>query len=206
MKKIIFILSILFFASSLLLNINKTQAAGGPCVDFFYGIGCSHCEAVKPFITQLANDNPTWQINWYEVYEDQNNADLLNQMFAKHAITRGGVPIVFVGDTYIIGDTPIKRGLEEAVGSLSVYACPATSLDKIPASKSSVPTPTPVKRGANEEAQPELFGSLEQSEDLIQQQSVDAAGDSKLPQGIVVYVVFGLLVIMLAVFIIKNRT
>ena len=193
MKKIIFTLLALFFIAT------QAQAASGPCVDFFYGIGCSHCEAVKPFITQLAEDNPTWQINCYEVYQDKDNSALLTDMFGRYNFTRGGVPIVFVGDEYIISDNPIKKNLEEAMQGLSVYSCPTNNKQQhVPQAP-----PPPSQPKVNNNPELEVFGSLDQAVELDQQPATEDELDQ--PRGVIAYIVFGLLVIMAAVFIIKNR-
>ena len=196
MKKFILALLISFFVAG------QVQAASGPCADFFYGVTCPHCQAVKPFITQLSEDNPTWQINWYEVYNDQDNSNLLQEMFTKHRVSRGGVPVVFVGDEYIMGDEPIKRSLEQAMQEQSVYSCPT---DRITDKIAPIPQLEPLQPEEDMSNKAEdLFGSLDT--DIDKQSAAAEQYPEKPSSGIVAYAIFGFLLIVATVFIIRNRS
>ncbi|HAS80636.1 MAG: Cytochrome c biogenesis protein [Candidatus Nomurabacteria bacterium GW2011_GWE1_32_28] len=87
-------------------------------VDFFYGDGCPHCARVEPIIDLLKNKFPEVLFNGYEIYHNQDNALLLYSLYDEYKVieeNRGGVPIVFIGDEYLIGDQPIINNLENKI-------------------------------------------------------------------------------------------
>ena len=87
-------------------------------VNFFYGDGCPHCAKVEPVIDELETKFPQVLFNNYEIYHNQNNALLLYKFYDEYQVPqeyRGGVPIVFVGDEYFLGDSPIIDNLENRI-------------------------------------------------------------------------------------------
>lgn len=108
MKKILFLLVLLLVIVS---NVNAQEQANA-C--FFYGEGCPHCAKVEPFIEEFKIKNPNITIDTYEVYKDRENLLLMNSYYEKYKVPQHqrGVPVVFVGDTFLIGDYEILNKLD----------------------------------------------------------------------------------------------
>lgn len=100
MKKIssLFIGIILSFLIILPVNAKETVN-----VYLFYGKGCPHCAAEKEYLEEVAKENKNVKIIYYEVWYDENNKKLFEDVREKLEITRTGVPLTIIGETYIVG-------------------------------------------------------------------------------------------------------
>lgn len=74
---------------------------------YFYGDGCSHCDNVKPIITDLQTRYPELNLIQLEVYNNPENGKKLLEMSRKYGITNPGIPVVFIGNSSLVGDTEI---------------------------------------------------------------------------------------------------
>lgn len=122
MKKVI-ILIIVFLVLSLFSTFTLAQEQA--CLHFFYGEGCPHCGKVEPFVESLSED-PTVHVEVFEVYSERENALLLQDYFEAYNVPQNmrGVPVVFIGDTYLVGDTPILENLEAKIEIFRGQPCP----------------------------------------------------------------------------------
>jgi len=120
MKKL---LSILFLA---LFLISFVSAENSTCVYFFYGDGCAHCARVEPFINDLESQYDFLNIQKFEIYNDRLNMVLLNQYFESYNVSNDnrGIPVVFIGKNYLIGDRPILENLESETQNNAGAECP----------------------------------------------------------------------------------
>jgi len=71
----------------------------------FWGNGCPHCAEAKPFLENLAVENPNIIIREYEVWYIQENCDLFVKMAAAYGFEPKYVPTIMVGDRYWEGYT-----------------------------------------------------------------------------------------------------
>ncbi|MEM5804791.1 MAG: cytochrome c biogenesis CcdA family protein [Candidatus Aenigmatarchaeota archaeon] len=103
------------------------EAPGATCVYFFYGDGCPHCARVEPFIDNVESAYEGVEIHRFEIYRNRTNAVLLNEYFGAYGVPNDerGVPAAFISDRYMVGDTPIIAGLEDAIMKNRGAACPA---------------------------------------------------------------------------------
>ncbi len=85
------------------------------CIYSFYGIGCPHCERVKPFIDQLAAKYPQVQLRTYEIYFNTTNQAMFQEFSTRYGITSLGVPTLFIGDRALVGETAIRTELEARI-------------------------------------------------------------------------------------------
>jgi len=110
----------------LVLFSSFVQAQEQLCLYFFYGEGCPHCGRVEPFIEQIQSDDPTVQVKIFEVYNERENTLLLQSYFESYNVPQNqrGVPVVFIGDTYLVGDTPILENLEAKIEEFRGQPCP----------------------------------------------------------------------------------
>jgi len=114
----LFLISLCAISSFFILKPKTSFANTNVTVDFFYGDGCPHCALVEPLIKDLEIKFPQVLFNSYEVYHNQDNALLLFKAYDKYKVSQkdqGGVPIVFIGDEYFLGDRPIIDNLENKI-------------------------------------------------------------------------------------------
>ena len=94
------------------------------CGVYFTGIGCPHCAKVEPFVKDVLEEYPNLVFLKYEIYQEQQNAPLLNT-YADNYNFRPGIPvIIFNKDTIILGDAPILRNLKPTIDSFDRNPCP----------------------------------------------------------------------------------
>jgi thiol-disulfide isomerase/thioredoxin len=129
---------------------------------FFWGDGCPHCAAAKPFLAALEQKYPSVTVRAYEVWNDDANRDLFIKMAAKYGFEPTAVPTIFIGDRYWVGYTeePYAREIEDAAKSCVLGGCPDAGAGVIaplqaptPASPPLAPTPVAIAAGADVTAQ-----------------------------------------------------
>jgi cytochrome c biogenesis protein CcdA len=111
---------------------------------FFYDEGCPHCKQVETFLIELRRTIPDLVIQRYEIHTSE-GWELLTKLLSVYGANLGPVPMVFVGDVAMVGDTFYGLGpgpqalagaaqemaLEDAI--LRAQAAGALSpLDKLP--------------------------------------------------------------------------
>lgn len=87
----------------LILTTPKPVAAqdGNPVVVYmFWGEGCPHCAAAKPFFEDLAKKYPEIELRFYEVYNSAENQEKFVKMAEAYGFQAYGVPTIFIGDRY----------------------------------------------------------------------------------------------------------
>ena len=89
------------------------------CIYFFYGSGCPHCARVEPFIEQMVQKY-NLSIYSYEIYYNRSNLATMHHFFDVYnvSIEKRGIPVVFIGDIYYLGDEPILENLEAKIKEL----------------------------------------------------------------------------------------
>jgi len=70
---------------------------------FFYGQGCPHCGAAEPFLDELEQKYPELEVYRYEVYFNDTNRELFNQLAGACGSEARSVPTFFIDDEMIIG-------------------------------------------------------------------------------------------------------
>jgi len=117
---LIFILMIIFAS-------NIVRAQEETCVYFFYGNGCQHCARVEPSLNNLEMQSQyAVGVHKFEIYNNRSNMVMLNQFFDNYNISSDdrGIPAVFIGNHYLIGDTPILENLESTLKTSLGSSCP----------------------------------------------------------------------------------
>ena len=103
-------------------------------VHFFYSASCPHCANVVSELDELEQKYDFIQINRYNITE---NYDLVMQFYNQSDIPAsemGLVPILFVGISYYLGDTPIIKNIEREILELQGSEIPIN------------PDPEPIKQ------------------------------------------------------------
>lgn len=93
---------------------------------FFWGDGCPHCAAEKPFLSSLEEKYPTINIYEYEVWKSSENRQYLKDVGEKLQTEVSGVPFTVVGDEAFVGfnEALIGKQIEDRVGSCVLGSCP----------------------------------------------------------------------------------
>ncbi|OQX22236.1 MAG: hypothetical protein BWK75_01260 [Candidatus Altiarchaeales archaeon A3] len=102
------------------LNLNNTNNSNSTCkgisIYFFYGEGCVHCVAIEP-IVKATCEQCDISFKSYEVYHNATNLALLRDFEERYCISanESGVPVIFVGNSALIGDESIAKNLKDAI-------------------------------------------------------------------------------------------
>jgi cytochrome c biogenesis protein CcdA len=93
--------------------------ASAQSITYYYGIGCPYCVNVEPFLETFEQEHPDVTITKKEVYQNQDNAKELLEIFQQFNVPQNqqGVPFIVVGNQYLSGDQPIIQNLEQLVSS-----------------------------------------------------------------------------------------
>ena len=70
---------------------------------FFWGSGCPHCAAEKPFLEKLKSKYPTLQVQSYEIWYNESNRTLLTEAGNKLNTQISGVPFTVIGEQTFSG-------------------------------------------------------------------------------------------------------
>lgn len=70
---------------------------------FFHGNGCPHCAEEDKFLNSIKDNYSNLEIVKYEVWYNEENAELLKKVESVFNITRSGVPTNVIGSTVISG-------------------------------------------------------------------------------------------------------
>ncbi len=78
---------------------------------FFYEEGCSHCKQVETFLETLVQGGLAFQVQRYGIHTPEGWA-LLMRLISAYEAELGPVPMVFVGDVALVGNTFYGLGPE----------------------------------------------------------------------------------------------
>lgn len=114
-------LSLFIFNS---FGISKTQAQEKnqniKFVTYFTGIGCPHCAKTDPVIFEdILPNNPDIAILEYEIYQDKENAPLLNDYISNFDLEKSGIPLLIFSDKTILkGDKQILAEVKNKIQNI----------------------------------------------------------------------------------------
>lgn len=113
MKKIIVSCIVFLFLSILPAS---AQSPGQVDMYLFYGQGCSHCGRIQDFLEEIQEKYPKLNIIEHEVYFDDENRQLFEEMSAAFGNQIQGVPTVFIDERMIVGfSNSIAMTLEQEI-------------------------------------------------------------------------------------------
>jgi glutaredoxin len=115
---------ILALLAALLLGLGWTSLAQAQSTDqpvvvtMFWGDGCPHCAVAKPYLESLQEKYPSLELDFYEVYYNKENLQLMDEMAQEHGFEANAVPLIFINDQHWVGwsDT-IAAEVEQAIDS-----------------------------------------------------------------------------------------
>jgi thiol-disulfide isomerase/thioredoxin len=123
-------------------------------VYFFWGDGCPHCAAAKPFFEELSQRNPQVEVGMYEIWYDEENNALFQKMAEAHGFEARYVPTIFIGTQYWEGyNDTISAQIETAVQGCLENACVDAGAGVVPG----VPLEQPVTVEQQPSQQPDVI-------------------------------------------------
>lgn len=98
---------------------------------FFRGEGCQHCAAAEPYLNYLSQNVYPGKLNIheYEIWYNQDNADLAEQFAEAYGEVSNGVPMTFIGTHYISGYTEDLQAAFRAAIDEELYFGPVDPMD-----------------------------------------------------------------------------
>lgn len=82
----------------------------------FYGDGCPHCASEKEYLEKIQNKYENLEIIMYEVWDNEENANLMNNVKAKLDKNNQYVPFTVIGETSFTGfNSSFEKAIEEAI-------------------------------------------------------------------------------------------
>ncbi|MFH1470912.1 MAG: cytochrome c biogenesis protein CcdA [Candidatus Micrarchaeota archaeon] len=84
----------------------------------FYSLGCIHCAEVERYLINLEREYPQLNVTTFEISYSGENMLLSKRFCIAYGVDcseRPPTPLVFINDTYISGDVPIKEKLKPIV-------------------------------------------------------------------------------------------
>ncbi len=116
MKRLLLLSLILF--SSLIYSNNDVYA------HVFYGEGCPHCAQLHAHMDNLQNEYDNLIVENHEVYFDDEERILFEQVSREYNTTIQGVPTVFINDKVIVGfSSDLAKDIENEVKYCSENEC-----------------------------------------------------------------------------------
>ncbi len=126
-KKFLLLLSLLaFFAIPSSFALAQNEPQGEVNIYFFWSVACPRCEEEKPFLRKLEAKYPYVQIHDFEVWENNENRQLLIETGKKLKTDVSGVPFTVIGEQYFVGwyDEEITGSLiERAIQCAAQNGC-----------------------------------------------------------------------------------
>ncbi len=187
MKKIIFftILAFLLITSFLVseklpFGASSVSAGESTTIYFFWGDGCPHCAAQKPFLEEMENKYPELEVKMFETWKDEDNFELFQEVAETYGIQARGVPTTFIGDFEpIVGyadrmDDDIEAKIVECIEEGCID--PGVKAGIIEEAETSEPEPA-VKSGVDGE---EKISQSDEYENEAEQVSKTTEGESEL--------------------------
>lgn len=130
--------------SSVGYEYSEDRDSGSVVLYVFWGDGCAHCEAAKPFLAKLDQDYPELNIRGFEIWNSDKNNKLYKQMADLFGLPEGGrgTPTFFIGDQYIVGYNEERAvSIEDAVKACDQNGCMDAGAGIMPGATAGIPQP-----------------------------------------------------------------
>jgi cytochrome c biogenesis protein CcdA/glutaredoxin len=126
------------------------------CIHYFVKDECPQCQNLESFLQDIAKK---YEIDFkiYNVSESEENLKLYQKLQDFYGISFSGFPIVFLGDTYLVGDESIKDNVEKVILRCQKDGCPCP-VEKIKQTLTQIPKPSTFTPEEKKEISIMLFG------------------------------------------------
>jgi glutaredoxin len=108
------------------VSSSRVYAAETLNIYLFWGSGCPHCAQEKAFLAKILPNYPNVKLNTYEVYNSQENANLMQKTAEKLKVNVDGVPFLIIGDKDFVGfaDGTTDKEIESRIKQCLDLSCP----------------------------------------------------------------------------------
>ncbi len=126
------------------------------CIHYFIKDECPQCQNLAKFLEDIAKK---YQIDFkvYNISESQENYQLYQKLQNFYGVSFAGFPIVFLGDTYLVGDQSIKENIEKVILRCQKEGCPCP-VEEIKQTLKQIPKPSTFTPEEKKEISITLFG------------------------------------------------
>jgi len=126
------------------------------CIHYFVKDKCPQCQNLEGFLQDIAKK---YEIDFkiYNVSESKENLKLYQKLQDFYGISFSGFPIVFLGDTYLVGDQSIKENIEKVILRCQKEGCPCP-VEEIKQTLKQIPKPSTFTPEEKKEISIPLFG------------------------------------------------
>ena len=108
------------------LNI-QPQSSNVTVIYMFWGDGCPHCAAAKPFLQGLDQGSDQVELRMYEVWYVEENQALFTKMAGAYGFEPHGVPTIFIGKQHWEGYSDQIQKEIQAAGKFNIFLSAAPS-------------------------------------------------------------------------------
>lgn len=109
------------------------------CIHYFIQNDCFQCQNLVQFL-QSISEKYGIDFKIYNVSESEENRQIYEKLQEFYGISFAGFPIVFLGDSYLIGDQSIKENIEKLIIRCQKEGCPCP-VDEIKQTLKQIPKP-----------------------------------------------------------------
>lgn len=88
-------------------------------VYLFHGATCPHCQSAIEYLEDIRSDYSDIDIITYEVWEDNNNSELFEQVKEELETDSRGVPFFVIGNRYLTGFSETRK--EDIKNAINYY-------------------------------------------------------------------------------------
>lgn len=95
---------------------------------FFWGQGCPHCSAEKPFLEKMKQKYPQIVVKDFEIYNHPENRELFKKIAQAYKVEAVGVPMTFIGENFVLGfgtEETTGKKIEELIKKCLKESCPS---------------------------------------------------------------------------------
>jgi cytochrome c biogenesis protein CcdA/thiol-disulfide isomerase/thioredoxin len=126
------------------------------CIHYFVKDKCPQCQNLENFLQDLAKK---YEIDFkiYNVSESEENFQIYQKLQDFYGISFSGFPIVFLGDTYLVGDQSIKDNIEKVILRCQKDGC-LCPVEEIKQTLKQIPKPSTFTPEEKKEISIPLFG------------------------------------------------
>lgn len=136
-----------------------------PKVDlyFFWGDGCPHCAKEEIFLKSIESKYPDLRMQKFEVWNHQNNANLMGQVAKALGAKAGSVPLTIIGDQFFSGfdESYTAPKIEARIQECLTTTCPDSVAAIVPEIKAPEKLNEDTKEEAIKEAEPKAVGKID---------------------------------------------
>lgn len=156
MKGAIIKLSFLLILAAFFIPGLASAEKSSVCIHYFVKDDCQQCGRLLPFLEELSQKYGI-ELEVYNVSQGQTNQELYQKLQDFYRLSFSGFPIVFLGDSYLLGEETIKQNLETVIVRCRERGC-FCPVEQIKSTLTQLPQSGSFSPETKENISIELFG------------------------------------------------